>query len=40
MTISYKGTVNGDELALTSKFEGTPPPGSPAETVFTATRAK
>jgi hypothetical protein len=40
MTISYKGTVSGDELALTSKFEGTPPPGGEAETSFTATRAK
>lgn len=40
MTLSYMGKVNGDELALTSKFEGTPPPGSPAETSFTATRAE
>ena len=28
------------ELALTSKFEGTPPGGGPAETTLTATRAK
>jgi hypothetical protein len=40
MTVSYKGTVNGDELAITSKFEGTPPPGGQAEASFTATRAK
>jgi hypothetical protein len=40
MTISYRGTVTGDELALTSKFEGTPPPGGAAETTFTATRQK
>jgi hypothetical protein len=40
MTISYTGTVKGDELALTSKFEGTPPGGGPAETSFTATRAQ
>ena len=40
MTINYTGTVKGDELALISKFEGTPPGGGPAETSFTATRAK
>jgi hypothetical protein len=40
MTISYTGTVKGDELALTSKFEGAPPGGGPAEMSFTATRAK
>ena len=40
MTINYTGTVKGDELALTSKFEGTPPPGAQAETKFTATREK
>ena len=40
MTISYTGTVKGDELAMTSKFEGAPPGGGPAETSFTATRAK
>ena len=34
------GSAKGDELALTSKFEGTPPGGGPAETKFTATRAK
>jgi hypothetical protein len=38
--INYTGTVNGDELALTSKFEGTPPGGGPAEQSLTATRAK
>jgi hypothetical protein len=40
MTINYSGTVKGDELELTSKFEGTPPPGGQAETKFTATRQK
>jgi hypothetical protein len=40
MSISYKGTVKGDDLALTSKFEGTPPGGGPAESSFTAHRAK
>jgi hypothetical protein len=40
MTINYTGTVKGDELELTSKFEGTPPPGGQAETKFTATRQK
>jgi hypothetical protein len=40
MTISYTGTVSGAELAITSKFEGAPPGGGPAETSFTATRAK
>ena len=40
MTINYEAIVNGDELAITSKFEGTPPGGGPAETSFTATRAK
>jgi hypothetical protein len=40
MNISYKGTVKGDDLAMTSKFEGTPPGGGPAENSFTAHRAK
>ena len=40
LTISYKGTVTGDELLMTSKFEGTPPGGGPAEQSFTATRQK
>jgi len=40
MTISYRGTVKGDELALTSKFEGTPPPGASAEQTLTAKRAQ
>jgi hypothetical protein len=39
LKISYTGTVKGDELALTSKFEGAPP-GGPAEQTLTATRAK
>jgi hypothetical protein len=40
MNIGYKGTVKGDELSLTSKFEGEVPGGGPAEQSFTATRAK
>jgi hypothetical protein len=40
MILSYKGTIDGDELALTSKFESAPPPGGQAEASFTATRAK
>jgi hypothetical protein len=40
MKINYTGTVKGDELALTSKFEGAPPGGGPAEQSLTATRAK
>jgi hypothetical protein len=40
MNIGYKGTVSGDELALTSKFEGEVPGGAPAEQSFKATRAK
>lgn len=40
LKISYTGTVKGDELALKSKFEGTPPGGGPAEQTLTATRAK
>ena len=40
MNISYKGTMAGDDLKLTSKFEGTPPGGGPAEQSFTAHRAK
>ena len=40
MTISYAGTVKGDELAMTSKFQGEVPGGGPAEMSFTATRAK
>jgi hypothetical protein len=40
MTINYTGTVKGDELAMTSKFEGAPPGGGPAEMSFAATRAK
>jgi hypothetical protein len=40
MNIGYKGTVKGDELAMTSKFEGEVPGGGPAEQMFTATRAK
>ena len=40
MTINYKGTVKGDDLALTSMFQGTPPGGGPAEQSFTAHRAK
>lgn len=40
MNISYTGVVKGDELQLTSKFEGAPPGGGPAEMNLTATRAK
>jgi len=40
MNIGYKGTVKGDELSLTSKFEGEVPGGGPAEQSFKATRAK
>ena len=40
MTISYTGTVKGDELAMISKFQGEVPGGGPAEMSFTATRAK
>jgi len=40
MNIGYKGTVKGDELSLTSKFEGEVPGGVPAEQSFKATRAK
>ncbi|HET8698974.1 MAG TPA: hypothetical protein VFO94_15930 [Gammaproteobacteria bacterium] len=40
LKISYTGTVKGDELSLTSKFEGAPPGGGPAEQQLTATRAK
>jgi hypothetical protein len=40
LKISYTGTMKGDELSLTSKFEGAPPGGGPAEQQLTATRAK
>ena len=40
MTISYKGSVKGDDLQLTSKFEGEAPGGGPAEQSFVAHRAK
>jgi hypothetical protein len=40
MTISYKGTVKGDDLQLTSKFEGPSPDGGPGEQSFVAHRAK
>jgi hypothetical protein len=40
MNIGYKGTVKGDELAMTSKLDGEVPGGGPAEASFTATRAK
>lgn len=40
MNINYAGVVNGDELTLTSKFEGTPPGGGPAEMTLKATRAQ
>jgi hypothetical protein len=40
MVISYSGTVSGNEMTLTSKFDGTPPGGGPAEMTFTAARAQ
>lgn len=40
MNLSYTGVVKGDELELTSKFEGAPPGGGPAEMTLTATRAQ
>lgn len=40
MTINYKGMVDGDELHLTSTFEGAPPGGGPAEQSFVAKRAE
>jgi hypothetical protein len=40
MNISYTGVVKGNELELTSKFEGAPPGGGPAEMTLTATRAQ
>jgi hypothetical protein len=40
IVINYTGAVSGDELKLTSKFEGAPPGGGPAEIVFAAARAK
>jgi hypothetical protein len=40
MTIAYNGTVKGDELALTSKFEGPVPEGAQAEQSLTAKRVQ
>ena len=41
MVISYKGMIEGDELKLTSTFEGgAAPGGGPAEQSFTLTRAE
>jgi len=40
MTINYKGTVEGNELKMTSTFVGEPPGGGPAEMSFTATRSQ
>ncbi len=39
MTINYKGTVEGDELELTSTMDDAPP-GTPAEQTITAKRAE
>lgn len=39
MQVSFKGTVDGDELTLTSTMEGAPG-GGPAEQTFVATRAE
>jgi hypothetical protein len=38
IVINYTGTVSGDEMKLTSKFEGAPPGGGPAEMTVTAKR--
>ena len=38
IVVSYKGTVSGDEMTLTSKVEGTRPDGGPNELTFTAKR--
>jgi hypothetical protein len=39
IVVSYRGSVSGDELKLTSKIEsGAPPGGGPVETTFTAKR--
>jgi hypothetical protein len=40
MTINYKGTVEGNELKMTSTFVGEVPGGGPAEMSFTATRSQ
>ena len=40
MTIDYKGMVSGDEMTLTSTFEGTPPGGGPASQTMKLTRAQ
>ena len=40
MTINYKGTVEGNELKMTSTFVGEGPGGGPAEMSFTATRSQ
>jgi len=40
LTVSYTGTVKGDELALVSKLEGAAPGGGPTEQAFTAHRSK
>jgi hypothetical protein len=40
MLISYTGKIAGDEINLTSKFEGAPPGGGPGEQTLKLTRAK
>ena len=40
LTINYTGVVEGDELKLTSTFEGGAPPGMPAEQTLVLMRAK
>ena len=40
MVINYTGKLAGDEINLTSKFEGAPPGGGPAEQTLKLTRAK
>lgn len=40
MTINYTGVVNGNELELTSTFEGGGPPGTPDEQMIKLMRAE
>lgn len=40
MTINYTGVVNGNELELTSTFEGGAPPGTPEEQMIKLMRAE
>jgi hypothetical protein len=40
MTINYAGVVKGNELELTSTFEGGAPPGAPAEQMIKLMRTE